>query len=100
MSCTAKLVRLLLIAALVAAQHSAIAHGVWHSAGAAQQSSQDEGALCGQHAALGTVLGALGNAAATLQPATQSVCAIPCAAHAHAAASLVAPSSRDPPSLP
>jgi hypothetical protein len=101
MSPAARIARLFLIAALIAAQQSAIAHGVWHfaGAGAPQQSSQDEGVLCDQHTALGTVLGALGNADAAQQPATHGACAVPAAAHACAPTALVAPSSRDPPSL-
>jgi hypothetical protein len=99
MSITARIARLLLIAALIAAQHSAIAHGVWHSAGAAQQSSHGEGALCDQHTSLGTVLGALGNAAVAQPPVAQAACAVPATLRASTPAALVAPSSRDPPSL-
>ena len=101
MSIGARIARLLLIAALVAAQQSAIAHGVWHfaGAGAAQQSSQDEGMLCDQHTALGTVLGALGSAAAAHTALAQRVCPVPGAAHGGAPATLVSPASRDPPSL-
>jgi hypothetical protein len=101
MSLLARIARLLLIAALIAAQQSAIAHGVWHfaAAGAAQQSSHGDGALCDQHNALGTVLGALGNANTAQQPGAQGACAVPAAAIACAPAALVAQSSRDPPSL-
>lgn len=102
MSITVRIARLLLIAALLAAQQIALAHGVWHFAGAAapQQSGQDEGALCDQHTALGNVLGALGNSAVAQQPAALGACAVPAALHASAGAALIAPSSRDPPSLP
>jgi hypothetical protein len=99
MSLSARIARLLLIAALVAAQHSAIAHGVWHSAGAAQQSSQSEGVLCDQHEALSTVLGAIGNAAVAQPPQAEPARAAPAAAAACAPTALVAPSSRDPPTL-
>jgi hypothetical protein len=102
MTLATKLARLLLVAALLVAQHSALAHGIWHVADAdiAPHSSHDEGSLCDQHAALGTVLGALGNSAAAQQPAAEAACAVPAAPHASAGAALVAPSSRDPPSLP
>jgi hypothetical protein len=48
---------LLLALALLAAQQSALAHGVWHAAGAGQAQQQDK--LCPLHDALGTVAGAL-----------------------------------------
>ena len=48
---------LLLALALLAAQQSALAHGVWHAAGAGQSQQQDK--LCPLHDALGTVAGAL-----------------------------------------
>jgi hypothetical protein len=86
---------------LLAAQQSAIAHGVWHSAGAAksQHSGSGGSALCDQHSALGTVLGALGNASAALQPALQRACAVASEQQAPAPVAALAPSSRDPPSL-
>ena len=52
------MLRILLLAlALLAAQQSALAHGVWHAAGAGQGQQQDK--LCPLHDALGTVAGAL-----------------------------------------
>lgn len=52
------MLRILLLAlALLAAQQSALAHDVWHGAGAAKSQQQDN--LCKLHDALGTVAGAL-----------------------------------------
>lgn len=52
------MLRVLLFAlALLAAQQSALAHDVWHAAGAGQSQQQDK--LCPLHDALGTVVGAL-----------------------------------------
>lgn len=52
------MLRVLLLAfALLAAQQSALAHDVWHAAGAAKSQQQDN--LCKLHDALGTVAGAL-----------------------------------------
>ena len=48
---------LLLALALLAAQQGALAHDVWHAAGAGQSQQQDK--LCPLHDALGTVVGAL-----------------------------------------
>ena len=48
---------LLLALALLGAQQSALAHDVWHAAGAGQSQQQDR--LCPLHDALGTVVGAL-----------------------------------------
>lgn len=98
----ARLARLLLVALLLAAQQSAIAHGVWHFAGGgkAQHSSSGGNALCDQHSALGTVLGALGNAAVAQPPVAEASCAILAVPRASTPAALVASSCRDPPSLP
>jgi hypothetical protein len=101
MSFASRVARLFLVAALICAQHGAIAHGVWHfgGAGAAQQSGQGEGTLCDQHTALGTVLGALGNAAAAQPALAQRACPVPAPALACAPAAVLVPSSRDPPAL-
>jgi len=101
MSLAAKLARLALAAALLIAQQSALAHGAWHlaGAGAVQNSGQGEAQLCDQHAALGTVAGALSNADTPQQAALAIDCAVHGAAHACAPAPDVAPSSRDPPPL-
>lgn len=97
----ASLARLLLVALLLAAQQSAIAHGVWHFAGAAktQHSGSDGSRLCDQHSALGSVLGALGNASAAPQPALQRADAVASERQAHAPADVLVPSSWDPPAL-
>jgi hypothetical protein len=97
----ARLARLFLVALLLAAQQSAIAHGIWHFAGAAktQHSGPDGSTLCDQHAALGTVLGALGNASAVLQPVLQRADAVASERQAHAPAAVLVPASRDPPAL-
>jgi hypothetical protein len=63
----ARLTRVLLVAAFLLAQQSAFAHQLWHSAGGTKTSVAGEqgkkgNPLCGQHDALGTVLGALGGA--------------------------------------
>jgi hypothetical protein len=97
----ARLARLLLVALLLAAQQSAIAHGVWHFAGAAkaQHSGSNGSGLCDQHSALGTVLGGLGNASAAMQPALQRARAVAGKRQAPAPVVALAPSSRDPPAL-
>ena len=97
----ARLARLLLVALLLAAQQSAIAHGVWHFAGGAKAPHSGSGGstLCDQHSALGTVLGALGNAAVAPPPALQRAGAIASERPAHAPAAALVPSSRDPPAL-
>jgi len=101
MALAARLVRLLLVAALLSAQHAALAHGIGHAAdnAIAQHSAPGGNPLCGQHAALETVLGAIGGvvapAPAEAAPADdprRSECACVCAAPP-------APSSRGPPSL-
>src|SRR3954464_10460308 len=50
--------RVFLLFAFLLAQQSAFAHQIWHAAGKPDKSSQSA-KLCEQHAALGTVLGAL-----------------------------------------
>jgi hypothetical protein len=92
------MLRVLLLAfALLAAQHSALAHDVWHAAGAAQSQQQDN--LCKLHDALGTVAGALD---ATL--AATPLCALqddvlPFTAHTAPCLVSTLPSSRGPPAL-
>jgi hypothetical protein len=100
----ARLWRVLLVAAFLLAQHTALAHQVWHFAGGAQDTQADPGnkskshPLCEQHVALGTVLGALN--------ASSAVCVLaePVPLHfpaAHVPAAVVAslpPASRGPPS--
>jgi len=90
---------LLLALALLAAQQSALAHGVWHAAGAAQSQQQDNN-LCKLHDALGTVAGALD----ALPPGTP-LCALDASPFvfvdiAPPTGVAPVPSSRDPPALP
>jgi hypothetical protein len=54
----ASLGRIVLAVAFLLAQHTALAHQVWHASGEPQKSTQNS-KLCEQHAALGAVLGAL-----------------------------------------
>ena len=92
------MLRTLLIAvALLAAQQSALAHGVWHAAGAAQGQQQDN--LCKLHDALGTVAGALDALppAASLHTLREEVFVFT-ARHAPWLR-LALPSSRGPPAL-
>jgi hypothetical protein len=89
---------LLLALALLGAQQSALAHDVWHGAGAAKSQQQDN--LCKLHDALGTVAGALD----ALPPRTP-LCTLDASPFVFvdiAPPNSVAPvpSSRDPPALP
>lgn len=66
----ARLGRVLLVAALLLAQHAAITHEIWHAAGAAsaqgpQPPAGKSNKLCDLHDLLGTVLGAASGAAPT-----------------------------------
>lgn len=103
--------RVLLVAAFLFAQGSALAHQVWHlgsgslSAGAPTGASQDAhkaasgNPLCEQHEALGTVLGGLSGSivlACTADVSPVHFCAPPASAASIAA---LAPSSRGPPAL-
>jgi hypothetical protein len=92
------MLRVLLLAfALLAAQHSAAAHDVWHGAGAAQSQQQDN--LCKLHDALGTVAGALdATPAATLLCKLHESGFVPVNVAAPGGVAPV-PSSRDPPAL-
>jgi hypothetical protein len=88
---------LLLAAALLLAQQSALAHDIWHASGAGK--TQSQGGLCKLHDALGTVLGTL-----DAPPAAGALCALENHAfisHAPEAPGLAAPlpSSRGPPAL-
>jgi hypothetical protein len=104
-----RLARLLLAAALLLAQQTAFAHGIWHLSGAPGQqvagsasgeSQQGRGnVLCSQHQALDAVLGALGSADACALPAPQRAEAIPEAVQSSAHRAPPSPSSRDPPTL-
>jgi hypothetical protein len=107
MTAVIRVVRALVISlALLAAQHSALAHQFWHSAAqssllTAADEGQDHGnsLLCELHAALGTVLGGLnGMQVATLlcdlsgTAFAALACPAPCVPGP-------APAARDPPPL-
>ena len=101
----ARAARLLLAAALLAAQQAALEHAIWH-AGAAraaasevQKSDDGRNPLCMQHAALGAVAGAIGCAPALLAlaaPDPAAIAAPPFTARSNAPPT---PASRDPPQL-
>ncbi len=105
------LARLLIAAALLVAQQSALAHQIWHfaaapaghaagfAAGDPQETDAGGNSLCDLHTSLGTVLGALGSADAVVRCAAPQVDAVPTAALSQAPAALVRPSSRGPPTL-
>lgn len=94
--------------ALLAAQHSALAHHLWHSAaessllaaaGDADQQGHDNELLCDLHAALGTVLGGLSGmhvAAPLCDLSGNAFAAVACPAPCVPGP---APAARDPPSL-
>jgi hypothetical protein len=97
--------RFLLVAALLLAQQSALAHPIWHAAKAdLRGASTDAGKiagnpLCAQHQALDAVLGALNGtpqASPELQAVAQRVVVLPAAP---APAPALTPSSRGPPVL-
>jgi len=102
-----RLARLLVAAALLLAQQSALAHQIWHYSTApaahiaADSQKTDAGgkSLCDQHTALGAVLGALGGADAAPQILASRLDAVPAAALVAAPAAAVPPSSRGPPTL-
>lgn len=100
MPLAAQLARLFLVAALLAAQQGALAHTVWHSADVTHDESPatESGLLCDQHSALGTVLGALGNAQSAGDASAVPGAAIAVAPSVAAPATPLTPSSRDPPS--
>ena len=90
-----RVLRVLLAAALLSAQHAALAHELWHASTLKSQPTQKQ--LCGQHDALGTVAGGLDS------HVTPAVAETPADISCHvvvlpAAQSLgLAPSSRGPP---
>lgn len=95
--------RVLLACALLLAQQTAFAHGLWHAAGATVASEEGKPAtgkpLCDLHDLLGTVLGAV--SAAPPQLDLLSLCDIGFSAAAPAAAKsrALAAHSRDPPAV-
>jgi hypothetical protein len=101
----ARLGRVLLVAAFLLAQHSALAHQVWHFAGGGAQDTQADPSskskghpLCEQHVALGTVLGALNASSAVCLFAEPTPLHIPAAHVPAAVAASFPPASRGPPS--
>jgi hypothetical protein len=98
----ARLGRVLLVAALLSAQQAALAHDLWHAAGApSTQAPKAPGGkankLCELHDLLGTVLGVAAATApqpALLPAAEPGFIAAPALVRE---AALLAPRSRDPP---
>ena len=101
----ARLGRVLLVAAFLLAQHSALAHQVWHFAGGAQDTQADPASkskshpLCDQHVALGTVLGALNASSAACVFAEPAPLHLPAAHVPAAVAASFPPASRGPPAV-
>ena len=92
------MLRVLLLAfALLAAQQSALAHDVWHGAGAAKSPQQDN--LCKLHDALGTVAGALDALPAAPPLVVLEDETFPFTARAAPCLRPALPASRGPPSL-
>jgi len=97
-----RLGRVLLVAALLLAQHAALAHQYWHAS--ASQAAQGPKApqpqgdrLCGFHDLLGTVLGIAGGAAPAPTFLALSEPGFTTASAVDREATLLAPHSRDPP---
>src|SRR5260370_32695099 len=97
----ARLGRLLLVVAVLLAQHAALAHQYWHASGASvaadAKKSPKSDRLCQLHDLLGTVLGIAAGAASTptfLALAEPGFIAAPALVRE---ASLLTPHSRDPP---
>ena len=92
-----RVLRVLLAAALLSAQHAAIAHGLWHSVDHKSQPAQKQ--LCGQHDALGTVAAAICGIAITSPAEAPPAVVFRALALPAAKSPALAPSSRGPPSL-
>jgi hypothetical protein len=97
------LLRLLLLAAFLLAQQSALAHQIWHSAAnggkpaAAGEQGKKGNPLCEQHEALGTVLGILSAGAVQAPAVDQAPIHFPAASAPAARVSSLSPVSRGPP---
>jgi hypothetical protein len=95
--------RVLLVCAVLLAQQTALAHDLWHAAGAqsgAQDSPNPAGKkLCDLHDLLGTVLGAVGLAKLPVALLAFSDVRFSPVAHRPAAGRPLAPQSRGPPAL-
>ena len=93
-----KLARALLLAlALLNAQHTALAHQIWHLLGNDSIPAQE--ALCCQHDALGTVAGAMDTPTPLASVETPAVSSYVCIILPAASSPGLAPSSRGPPTL-
>lgn len=92
-----RVLRVLLAAALLSAQHAALAHGLWHSVDQKSQPAQKQ--LCGQHDALGTVAGAVNCIAVASLSEAPAISAFFIVALPAARAPALAPSSRGPPAF-
>lgn len=89
--------RILLAAALLSAQHAALAHGLWHSIEKKSQPAQKQ--LCGQHDALGTVAGAVCGITTPLAAEAPPAILFGALALPAAKSAGLVPSSRGPPAL-
>jgi hypothetical protein len=92
-----RVLRVLLAAALLSAQHAALAHGIWHSIDAKSQPAQKQ--LCGQHDALGTVAGAVDSSAVTASSESPAAPEFHGVTLPAAKSPGLAPSSRGPPAF-
>jgi hypothetical protein len=92
-----RVLRVLLAAALLSAQHAALAHQIWHSVDQKSQPAQKQ--LCGQHDALGTVAGAVDGGTVAASAELPSAFAFRSVTLPEAKAPGLAPSSRGPPTL-
>ena len=92
--------RLVLVAAFLLAQTAGIAHQAWHDTAAHHDGKAPaKTQLCDFHTALGSVLGALGNAHPAPEAVVQTVSRISTAEFRAARFSLLASRSRGPPAL-
>jgi hypothetical protein len=97
------LARILVAAALLAAQQVALEHALWHAGGAqaatteAKKSDPARNPLCEQHASMGAVLGAIGCASAPAAVAASDYAAPRAPAVAARDNAPLVSASRDPP---
>lgn len=91
------LARLLVVAALLGAQHTAQSHRLWHAGESGGEPKHEQ--LCDFHGALGSVLGAIGGSGAASEPPSPSDLPIEAARTPAASRSGLTPSSRDPPAF-
>src|SRR3954470_15981755 len=94
--------RVLLLFAFLLAQQTALAHAISHAADSEYKNSagtKTGNPLCEQHAALGTVLGALGGARALASSAVPARLHFPAADSQAACLPVLPPASRGPPRL-